>query len=114
MIAVGGAFHIVQIFHVMYSTIREFIVYGHFQIVKILEGHKGSVMSVAFSSDSKYIASGSHDNTIRIWNVEKGKKCIRVLKGHEDSAMAYYIISFTHLLITLTTTYCSPCVSSIF
>ncbi|MBW4477357.1 MAG: hypothetical protein KME54_10865 [Tolypothrix brevis GSE-NOS-MK-07-07A] len=32
-----------------------------------LEGHSGSVTSVAFSSDGKTIASGSYDNTIKIW-----------------------------------------------
>ncbi|PCD20333.1 hypothetical protein AU210_016200 [Fusarium oxysporum f. sp. radicis-cucumerinum] len=46
-----------------------------------LEGHGSYVNSVVFSHDSKKVASGSADKTIRIWNVETGE-CERVLKGH--------------------------------
>ena len=35
-----------------------------------LEGHTWGVNSVVFSSDGKTIASGSDDNTVRIWDVE--------------------------------------------
>jgi WD40 repeat protein len=34
-----------------------------------LEGHTGSVYSVAFSPDGKQIVSGSSDHTVRIWGV---------------------------------------------
>ena len=35
-----------------------------------LIGHSHDVTSVNFSHDSKLIASGSYDTTIKIWNVE--------------------------------------------
>ncbi|WXC53981.1 hypothetical protein QX201_013625 [Fusarium graminearum] len=38
-----------------------------------LEGHSSSVSSVVFSHDSKKVASGSWDKTIRIWNAETGE-----------------------------------------
>jgi WD40 repeat protein len=38
----------------------------------ILEGHTGSVNSVAFSSDGSRIVSGSHDKTVRIWDAYTG------------------------------------------
>jgi WD40 repeat protein len=46
-----------------------------------LEGHSSWVRSVVFSHDSKKVASGSDDETIRIWNAETGE-CERELKGH--------------------------------
>ncbi|MTJ48802.1 WD40 repeat domain-containing protein [Dolichospermum sp. UHCC 0259] len=49
-----------------------------------LEGHTNSVNSVSFSSDGKTLASGSSDETIKLWNVETGDK-IRTLSGHTSS-----------------------------
>ena len=49
-----------------------------------LVGHEDSVSSVSFSPDSKTLASGSADKTIKLWNLETGKE-IRTLKEHEDS-----------------------------
>jgi WD40 repeat protein len=48
-----------------------------------LEGHSSTVSSVAFSHDSKKVASGSDDKTIRIWDAKTGE-CERVLEGHSD------------------------------
>ncbi|KAF8300503.1 hypothetical protein DL93DRAFT_2122224, partial [Clavulina sp. PMI_390] len=33
-----------------------------------LRGHSGCVWTVAFSGDGAFLASGSFDNTIRLWN----------------------------------------------
>ncbi len=46
-----------------------------------LRGHTGAVNSVAWSPDRRYIASGSDDHTIRIWDAIAGKP-ISVLRGH--------------------------------
>ena len=48
---------------------------------KTLTGHTDTVKSVAFSHYGKYIASGSKDRTIRIWDVETGNS-IKILQGH--------------------------------
>ena len=45
-----------------------------FQCVDVLEGHRGSVNSVCWSPDGKYIASGSYDKDIIIWNASNGQK----------------------------------------
>ena len=50
----------------------------------MLVGHTGSVNSVAWHADGKLALSGSHDRTVRVWEVESGK-CERVLKAHTDS-----------------------------
>ncbi|MCX5965559.1 MAG: hypothetical protein NT070_21260 [Cyanobacteria bacterium] len=48
-----------------------------------LEGHDEIVKIVSFSPDGKILASGSGDNTIKLWDLETGKE-IRTLKGHND------------------------------
>lgn len=48
-----------------------------------VEGHILYVYCVAISNDDKYAASGSHDMTIRIWNIKKNvQECYFV--GHQD------------------------------
>jgi WD40 repeat protein len=49
--------------------------------MQTLEGHSGSVTSVAFSPDSKLVASGSHDETVKIWDAATGA-CMQTLEGH--------------------------------
>lgn len=41
-----------------------------FKLLRTLEGHSDKSLSVSWSPDGKYLASGSNDNTIRIWGVE--------------------------------------------
>jgi len=37
-------------------------------------GHSGPVNSVAFSADGKFLASGSVDRTIKLWDVGSGRR----------------------------------------
>ena len=41
--------------------------------IKFQTGHTSGVHSVSFSPDGKYIASGSQDNTVKVWDVDSGK-----------------------------------------
>ncbi|KAK0723422.1 hypothetical protein B0T26DRAFT_801956 [Lasiosphaeria miniovina] len=52
--------------------------------LQILEGHSAPVSSVAFSPDSALVASGSWDQTVRLWRSDTGE-CVQELKGHSDS-----------------------------
>ncbi|KAJ7696291.1 hypothetical protein B0H17DRAFT_407217 [Mycena rosella] len=49
-----------------------------------MEGHSGSVRSVAFSLDGTRVVSGSSDNTGRIWDVVTGAEVTKI-EGHSGS-----------------------------
>ncbi len=55
------------------------------------EGHYGQVISIAFSPDGKYMASGSEDNNIKIWSIEQQRELV-TLRGHNETV---YSVSFS-------------------
>jgi WD40 repeat protein/transcriptional regulator with XRE-family HTH domain len=50
-------------------------------------GHDAPVWTVMFNPCGKILASGSHDQTVRLWNVDT-HQCLRVLRGHQDGVRA--------------------------
>lgn len=48
-----------------------------------LEGHSGEVMCVSFHPDSKVLATGSADKTIKLWDASTGKALVTI-EGHND------------------------------
>lgn len=50
-------------------------------VSRSLTGHFKAVTSVAWSPDGRFLASGSKDSTVSIWNTDSGKT-VRELKGH--------------------------------
>ena len=53
------------------------------QEVDLFAGHIAWVNSVAFSPDGSTLATGNHDNTIRLWDAKTGAH-IRTLHGHTN------------------------------
>ena len=50
--------------------------------VAVMDGHLDTVSTVAITSDSQTIASGSRDHTVRLWDRHDGQ--LLVLRGHTD------------------------------
>jgi len=54
------------------------------------KGHQAFVTAVAFTRDDKIVASGSHDNTARLWEVATGKE-LATLKGHTGAIVTRHL-----------------------
>jgi len=50
-------------------------------------GHSSDISSIAFSPNGKIVASGSFDNTIKLWDKETGKE-LRTLYGHTGRVLS--------------------------
>jgi WD40 repeat protein/serine/threonine protein kinase len=50
----------------------------------VFTGHTQWVNSVCLSADARLALSGSHDQTLKLWDVNTGR-CLRTFEGHTDS-----------------------------
>lgn len=73
------------------QTTKEFKNRPNCTLLGILSGHAWAVLTVAFSPDGKILATGSDDNTIKLWQVNTGQ-VITTLLGHSWSVVA---VAFT-------------------
>ena len=63
---------------------------GTGQCVRTLQGHSSSVYALAVLPDGT-LASGSNDNSIKLWDVGTGQ-CVRTLQGHSDGVNALAVL----------------------
>lgn len=61
------------------------------QTPDVLKGHTDLVYTLAFSADGKTLATGSFDNTIKLWDFAGGKEK-QTLKDHKNSV---YCVAFS-------------------
>jgi WD40 repeat protein/energy-coupling factor transporter ATP-binding protein EcfA2 len=57
-------------------------------LVRLMHGHTGIVSSIAFSPDGKWLASGSADRTVRLWDVGAGQPLVQPLTDHTDVVLS--------------------------
>ncbi len=55
--------------------------------IAVLRGHSSIVFSVAYSPSGSYVASGSGDNSIRVWDALSGAE-LSVFRGHESMVLS--------------------------
>ncbi|MDM8539965.1 hypothetical protein QUF90_02650 [Desulfococcaceae bacterium HSG9] len=64
-----------------------------------LQGHESPVAAVSISHDGQLAASGSYDNTIKIWRVSDGR-LLHTLYGHTDSILDVCFSPVSEILAT--------------
>ncbi len=68
-------------------------------LIRTLTGHSDSVRAVAFSSDSKYVVSGSKDNTIKVWEFATAN-VLHTLTDHSNSVNTVTVSSDGRYIVT--------------
>ncbi|GAA2815445.1 WD40 repeat domain-containing protein [Crossiella cryophila] len=63
----------------------------------VLTGHTGAVFSLAYRPDGRWLASGSHDHTVRLW---QGSESRLALTGHIGAVSAIVFAPDGHTLVT--------------
>jgi WD40 repeat protein len=55
--------------------------------IRVFNGHTANVNAVAFSPDGDTLASGGHDQTVRLWSAAQGRQ-VHTLRGHTDNVQS--------------------------
>jgi len=58
------------------------------RLVATLAGHEDEVNSVDYSSDGQYLASGSDDGTVRIWDTRTGEEAMAPLRSNDGKVLS--------------------------
>jgi len=59
------------------------------KILKEFSGHTGDIWCVAVSPDSKWLLSGSSDQTVRLWRISSGKNLLSIFSDSDNQWVAW-------------------------
>lgn len=62
------------------------------------QGHNNTIETVSFSPDGETLATGSYDNTVKLW--DQNNQFIQELSGHQDAVMSVSFNKNSDLLAT--------------
>ncbi|KAK2736769.1 WD domain protein [Myotisia sp. PD_48] len=69
-------------------------------LIHTFEGHLAGISTISWGPDSKTIASGSDDKSIRIWNVETGKPYPNPFLGHHNYVYSIAVSPKGNMLVS--------------
>lgn len=78
--------------YLVYDNVKDLVIRdGHTgEITRKLSGHRSTIRSIAVSPDDRYIASGSKDRTVRVWEIETGREVwSETAHAQETGAVAF-------------------------
>jgi WD40 repeat protein len=64
-----------------------------------LTGHEQTGYAIGFSPDSKYLISGSYDQTFKLWNLERKGNCTLTFHGYEETVYTSKFIDNRRIFI---------------
>jgi len=62
------------------TVVKQYDAFG--KVIRTYEGHEDYVNAVAYALNNKFIATGSNDKTVKIWDPLSGKN-LKTFEGHE-------------------------------
>ena len=65
--------------------------------VRVFSGHRGSILSLAFSPDGKYLASAGEDRRVKIWDLASSN-LFKDFRGHNETIHSLTWSSDSNLL----------------
>ena len=61
-----------------------------FSKIEVFDGHSSTIIEYAFSPDRRYVVTGSHDKTVRVWDIAT-RKTLHICKGHTWGVSSVHI-----------------------
>ena len=65
--------------------------------MRVFSGHRGSILSLAFSPDGKYLASAGEDRRVKIWDLASSN-LFKDFRGHNETIHSLTWSSDSNLL----------------